>query len=54
MNIPRNDLSRALCQLNAAEIKAVAATLSSDIEVCDVVLPQAGLCLLSLTDGAFH
>lgn len=54
MNIPRNDWPRALYQLNAAEIKAVAATLSGDIEVCDVVLPQAGLGLLSLTDGAFH
>lgn len=54
MNIPRNDWPRALCELNAAEIKAVAATLSRDIEVRDVVLPQAGLGLLSLTDGAFH
>ncbi|ADL56740.1 phosphonate C-P lyase system protein PhnG [Gallionella capsiferriformans] len=54
MNILRNDWPRALCQLNAAEIKAVAASLSSDIEVRDVVLPQAGLGLLSLTDGAFH
>ncbi|HCI53261.1 MAG TPA: phosphonate C-P lyase system protein PhnG [Gallionella sp.] len=54
MNIPRNDWPRALCQLDAAEIKAVAATLSCDIEVRDVFLPQAGLGLLSLTDGAFH
>ncbi|ARU31843.1 phosphonate C-P lyase system protein PhnG [Sulfuriferula sp. AH1] len=54
MNISRNDWPSALCQLNAAEIKQVAATLSRDIEVRDVVLPQAGLGLLSLTDGAFH
>jgi alpha-D-ribose 1-methylphosphonate 5-triphosphate synthase subunit PhnG len=54
MNIPRNDWPRALCQLGAAEIKQLAATLSRDIEIRDVVLPQAGLGLLSLTDGAFH
>ena len=54
MNIPRNDWPSALCQLNAVEIKQVAATLSRDIEVRDVILPQAGLGLLSLTDGAFH
>lgn len=54
MKIPRNDWPRALCQINAAEIKAVAASLCRDIEVRDVVLPQAGLGLLSLTDGAFH
>ena len=54
MNIPRNDWARALCQLNAAEIRALAAELTLEIEVRDVVLPQAGLGLLSLTDGAFH
>jgi alpha-D-ribose 1-methylphosphonate 5-triphosphate synthase subunit PhnG len=54
MNISRNDWPRALCQLNATEIRALAARLTLDIEVRDVVLPQAGLGLLSLTDGAFH
>ncbi|MFA6972055.1 MAG: phosphonate C-P lyase system protein PhnG [Gallionella sp.] len=54
MNIPRNDWPSALCQLNAAEIEEVAAKLTLNIEVRDVVLPQAGLGLLSLTDGAFH
>lgn len=54
MNIPRNDWPSALCQINAAEIKELAAKLCRDIEVRDVVLPQAGLGLLSLTDGAFH
>jgi alpha-D-ribose 1-methylphosphonate 5-triphosphate synthase subunit PhnG len=54
MNISRNDWPRALCQLNAAEIRVLAAKLTFDIEVRDVVLPQAGLGLLSLTDGAFH
>jgi alpha-D-ribose 1-methylphosphonate 5-triphosphate synthase subunit PhnG len=54
MNIPRNNWPGALCQLNAAEIKQLAAKLTLSIEVRDVVLPQAGLGLLSLTDGAFH
>jgi alpha-D-ribose 1-methylphosphonate 5-triphosphate synthase subunit PhnG len=54
MNIPRNDWPSALCQLNAVEIIQVAAILTREIEVRDIVLPQAGLGLLSLTDGAFN
>ena len=54
MNISRNNWPRALCQLDASEIKAVSASLTADLTVSDVVLPQAGLGLLNLREGAFH
>ena len=54
MNILRKDWPNALCQLHANEIKEVAEALTNGIEVLDVVLPQAGLGLLTLREGAFH
>lgn len=54
MNIPRKDWPGALCALHANEVKQAVAVLLQNIEVRDVVLPQAGLGLLSLRDGAFH
>lgn len=54
MNIPRKDWPGALCALHAVELKQTVAELVRNCEVYDVVLPQAGLGLLSLRDGAFH
>lgn len=54
MNIPRKDWPRALCALHANEVKATVTELLREIEVRDVALPQAGLGLLSLRDGAFR
>ena len=54
MNIPRKDWPGALCALHAGELKQTVAELVRNCEVYDVVLPQAGLGLLSLSDGAFH
>ena len=54
MNIPRKDWPSALCALHADAVKTTVAELLQNMEVCDVALPQAGLGLLSLRDGAFH
>lgn len=54
MNIPRKDWPGVLCVLPASEVKETVAALLRNFEVRDVVLPQAGLGLLSLRDGAFH
>lgn len=54
MNMPRKDWPSALCALRANEVKEAAAALTRNIEVRDVALPQAGLGLLTLRDGAFH
>lgn len=54
MNIPRKDWPGALCVLPASEVKKTVASLLLNFEVRDVVLPQAGLGLLNLRDGAFH
>ncbi|MDP4029049.1 MAG: phosphonate C-P lyase system protein PhnG [Gallionella sp.] len=54
MNIPREDWPSALCALHANEVKQTVAALLQNIEVHDVALPQAGLGLLSLRDGALH
>ena len=54
MNIPRKDWPGALCALHAGEVKATVAELLQKMEVRDVALPQAGLGLLSLRDGAFR
>lgn len=54
MNIPRKDWPGALCALHANEVKQTVAELLRNIEVRDAALPQAGLGLLSLRDGAFH
>jgi len=53
-NIARCDWARALAALPAAEIKATADTIARTHEVQDISLPQAGLGLLTLRDGAFH
>jgi alpha-D-ribose 1-methylphosphonate 5-triphosphate synthase subunit PhnG len=54
MNIPRKDWPSALCALHANEVKATVTELLQEIEVRDVALPQAGLGLLGLRDGAFR
>jgi alpha-D-ribose 1-methylphosphonate 5-triphosphate synthase subunit PhnG len=54
MNIPRKDWPGALCALHADEVNATVAELLREIEVRDVALPQAGLGLLNLRDGAFR
>jgi alpha-D-ribose 1-methylphosphonate 5-triphosphate synthase subunit PhnG len=50
----RRDWARALAALPATEIKAAADTIARTHEVQDISLPQAGLGLLTLRDGAFH
>lgn len=54
MDILRKDWPGALCELPAIEIKEIAAQLTQNLDVRDVVLPQAGLGLLTLREGAFH
>ena len=54
MNIARKDWAGALCALPAREVKEAVSKLLHDIEVRDVALPQAGLGLLNMRDGAFH
>lgn len=54
MNIPRKDWPGALCMLHVNEVKETVTALLQNIKVRDVVLPQAGLGLLSMRDGAFH
>lgn len=54
MIIPRKDWPRALCALRADDVKATVAELLQKMEVRDIALPQAGLGLLSLCDGAFR
>ena len=54
MNMARRDWPAALCELPAKELKEAVASLLHDVEVHDVVLPQAGLGLLNMRDGAFH
>lgn len=54
MNIPRKDWPSALCALHASKVKETVALLMHHFEVRDVALPQSGLGLLSMCDGAFH
>lgn len=54
MNIARRDWPAALCALPAKKLKETVASLLHDFEVRDVALPQAGLGLLNMRDGAFH
>lgn len=54
MNTPRADWGRALAALPADEIVAAAEQIARTFEVEDISLPQAGLGLLQLRDGAFH
>ncbi|OGI43972.1 MAG: phosphonate C-P lyase system protein PhnG [Candidatus Muproteobacteria bacterium RBG_16_64_11] len=53
-NIARSDWACVLAALPAGEIKAAADAIARTHEVHDVSLPQAGLGLLTLRDGAFH
>jgi alpha-D-ribose 1-methylphosphonate 5-triphosphate synthase subunit PhnG len=54
MDIPRKDWLRALTAHPAPTLNALADQLAADGEVTFTRLPQAGLGLLTLTDGAFH
>jgi alpha-D-ribose 1-methylphosphonate 5-triphosphate synthase subunit PhnG len=54
MNIPRKDWPSALCALHAGKVKETVALLMHNFEIRDVALPQSGLGLLSMRDGAFH
>lgn len=54
MNTPRANWAHTLAALPAHEIRAAAEHLERTHEVEDVSLPQAGLGLLQLRDGAFH
>lgn len=54
MNIPRKDWPSALCALHASKVKETVAHLMRNFKVRDVALPQSGLGLLSMRDGAFH
>jgi alpha-D-ribose 1-methylphosphonate 5-triphosphate synthase subunit PhnG len=53
MNVARKDWPAALCALHANVVKQTLAELLQNIEVRDAALPQAGLGLLGLRDGAF-
>lgn len=54
MAIERNDWVRALTAHPTADIKNLAERLTANADVKLLSLPQAGLGLLTLTDGAFH
>lgn len=54
MNIPRKDWLRALTAHPAAALDELSGRLSSDWALSYLALPQAGLGLLKLRDGAFH
>lgn len=54
MNLERKDWIRALTAHPAPVLNALADQLAADCEVKLTSLPQAGLGLLTLTDGAFH
>ena len=53
MNAPRKEWASALCALPAAEVKHLANVLAGELEVRDAALPQTGLGVLNLRDGAF-
>lgn len=53
-HIERKDWIRALATHPRVSLLALAEQLSADCEVRCTRLPQAGLGLLTLTDGAFH
>jgi alpha-D-ribose 1-methylphosphonate 5-triphosphate synthase subunit PhnG len=54
MNVERSAWTRALTAHAAGAVKALAERLATDCEVKLTRLPQAGLGLLTVTDGAFH
>lgn len=53
-NLERKDWIRALTAHPASTLNALADDLARDCDVKLKSLPQAGLGLLTLTDGAFH
>lgn len=53
-NVPRKDWIRALTAHPVSTVIGLATQLASDYTVTLTSLPQAGLGLLKLTDGAFH
>ncbi len=54
MNLERKDWIRALTAHPISLLNTLAEQLVADFEVKLMSLPQAGLGLLTLTDGAFH
>lgn len=54
MNIPRRDWLRALIAHPAAALVELSVRLSAGWALSYLALPQAGLGLLKLRDGAFH
>ncbi|MCK9986209.1 MAG: alpha-D-ribose 1-methylphosphonate 5-triphosphate synthase subunit PhnG [Azoarcus sp.] len=54
MNFERRDWIRALTAHPADDLKMLAGALAADCDVRLKSLPQAGLGLMTLTDGAFH
>ena len=54
MPLAREDWVRALTAHPPASLIQLAAQLSKDCSVTQIRLPQAGLGLLKLADGAFH
>jgi alpha-D-ribose 1-methylphosphonate 5-triphosphate synthase subunit PhnG len=51
---PLSELPRRLAALPPAEVRALAEALGRDLAVEDIALPQSGLALLQLRDGALH
>ncbi len=54
LHVARADWARAWAALPAEEILSAAEAIARTHEVQDIGLPQAGLGLLTLRDGAFH
>lgn len=56
LNIPnvRAQLPRLLLVLDDTEVRAAVEQFAASYEIEDITLPQAGLGLLKLRDGAFH
>jgi len=54
MNLERKDWIRALTAHPTQTLNALAGQLTAECEIRLTTLPQAGLGLLTLTDGAFH
>ncbi|MBI5419994.1 MAG: phosphonate C-P lyase system protein PhnG [Deltaproteobacteria bacterium] len=51
-HFPRADWPRLLCALRAGEVRAAAERCARELSVRDLALPQSGLALLKLRDGA--
>jgi alpha-D-ribose 1-methylphosphonate 5-triphosphate synthase subunit PhnG len=52
--VARGAWPRALTALSADELQGVGEELAAQYTVTDVSLPQAGLALVQMRDGAFH